>query len=466
MIQGIVNWLRSFANRLEAAKFSPSRRHINTPATSARFDISESDRITVLGKVRHYEQNDAILRKIADIHEIYTVGSDLVVQPASSSDEWNKVTSDEFWSWAENPDLTSRMSLGAFMRRLSRRRFFDGEAFVLKTAGPSGTPRVQLIESHLCGTPKEYAQVPWVIDGVIVDSIGRPAAYFIGEELKPNQITYGAPTGWQSVCHVFDPERGGQYRGVPTPAPVIHLLQDLEELKSLEMLAAKDNARVVRFIKSKSAEIDPETAARGEMTESDADRMAYYESVVGAEAKALYRDDDVLQFAGERPSVVTQDYWKSIVAQIGAACGVAFVQIFPESVQGTVYRGTLDMETSYFRGKHAGIAAAASDIYRHWVIWAVNNIPKLRECPPDFRLCRVSPPRAPNVDVGRNSAAMLAELAAGATNYERIYSPLGLDWREEFAALAEQQKVALQLGLNLQIGQQQKEGGEDKGGEK
>jgi hypothetical protein len=44
---------------------------------------------------------------------------------------------------------------------------------------------------------------------------------------------------------------------------------------------------------------------------------------------------------------------------------------------------------------------------------------------------------------------MLAELEVNATNYEMIYGPLGLDWREQFRKRAEQEKYARELGLQL-----------------
>ena len=50
---------------------------------------------------------------------------------------------------------------------------------------------------------------------------------------------------------------------------------------------------------------------------------------------------------------------------------------------------------------------------------------------------------------------MLAELEAGATTYDQIYGPLGLDWKQQFEALKQQREYAAKIGLTL--GEQPKE---------
>ena len=54
-------------------------------------------------------------------------------------------------------------------------------------------------------------------------------------------------------------------------------------------------------------------------------------------------------------------------------------------------------------------------------------------------------PRSPNVDVGRNSAAQLAELEAGIVTYDEVYGARGLDWRSALEAKAQQALFVRQL---------------------
>jgi hypothetical protein len=77
-------------------------------------------------------------------------------------------------------------------------------------------------------------------------------------------------------------------------------------------------------------------------------------------------------------------------------------------------------------------------IYEHWARWAKSNVEGLYDPPADFWAWRSRPPRAVNVDVGRNSTATLAELAAGLTTLEAEYAALGKDWREQTVQRADE----------------------------
>ena len=56
-------------------------------------------------------------------------------------------------------------------------------------------------------------------------------------------------------------------------------------------------------------------------------------------------------------------------------------------------------------------------------------------------------PRAVNVDVGRNSNALIVELGAGATTYRQHYSALGLDWEQELAQVGIERARLAELGI-------------------
>jgi hypothetical protein len=165
----------------------------------------------------------------------------------------------------------------------------------------------------------------------------------------------------------------------------------------------------------------------------------------------LKNNETLEQFRSERPSVATRDYWKYLTEKICIGTGMPYVVVFPESMQGTVYRGSLDAAASWFAARSQVMIEALRRIYEYYMRWAVfGGDPALRNKPGNWYAVSIRPPRTINVDVGRNSSAMLAELAAGATNYERIYAPLGLDWREEILKLKEQRDfIRQELGQDF-----------------
>jgi capsid protein len=250
-------------------------------------------------------------------------------------------------------------------------------------------------------------------------------------------------------------------RGLPFCTPVINDLHDLDDLQLLEMRACKEAADITKVIESATGEMNIENVRKALVTNSKTLSTAasvnettakYYADVVGNRSVILRPGDKFNQFTSGRPSVATKEYWKYLTDKICAGVGIPSVLVYPESMQGTVYRGALDMATAWFRARSLVLADVVREIYVYVMGSAIVTEPSLAGVPKDWAKCSIRPPRAPNVDVGRNSQAMIAELAAGTTNWDIVYGAQGLDWREEFAKLAEQQQAAEALGLKLVLG--------------
>jgi capsid protein len=454
--------LRWVFARYEGATFSTRRSTIWSAVQSARFDATCSTRMELVRKSRYFEKNNAIVNRLADIFECYTVGQGLQLSPATGSPEWNAKAKQSWDGWARYADLTSLQSFGCLQSLIARTWFVDGEVFILLTKGESGAPRLQLIEGHRVQTPPTLAKQEGVsvVDGVQIDKTGRPMGYYIGEEDARGRLMFGAPTPSASVIHVFEPGRPGQYRGLPFGSSVINELHDLDDLHILEMTAAKDAGKVTNVITNAAGEVDPTTMRRIRMSQGVTTNTgaaatetsdAYYEQSIGAGTVVMKTGDGLQQFRSERPSVVTRDYWRYKTELVCTGYGIPYVLVFPDSMQGTVYRGALDMAASFFRARASVMADVCRRIYEWRALWAKANEPFLRDAPGDWKAVAIQLPRAVNVDVGRNSAAMLQELTMGATNWANIYGPLGLDWRVELRAKAEQAKFVHDLAAEYGI---------------
>jgi capsid protein len=449
--------------RYEAAQWSTRRSQLpGAGLQSARFDASNASLYQLRAKSRYFEKNCAIVNKLADLWEQYTVGSGLVVQPASSDAAWNEAAA-EWWAyWTELPDISSRQSLGSLLAMGARGWFIDGEQFILQVKGESGMPRLQFIEAHLVSTPPDLASDPNVLDGVRVDpKTLRPLSYYIASQpTKTTQSTWTEVPA-QYVIPIWEPSRPGQLRGIPLLHAALNTLHDLDDLRILEMGAAKDAAKISKVIKTTPEEFNPATLQAVRVTQSiptstggtmTVDRAAYYDSVLGEDKVILRPGDEYNQFATARPSVVTRDYWRYLDEQVCAAVGIPYVLVYPDSMQGTVYRGAIDSAASFFELRSAVMQAVVARIYQYAMGWARYTQPTLVDAPADWKNIRVSPPRAVNVDVGRNSKAMLEEIAGGASTFDRSYAALGLDYRQELRQRAEEaayiKELAEEYGLD------------------
>lgn len=438
-------------DRYEGAGNSLRRSYLDTSYTSARFDVSSWTRQAIVRKSRFFEQNNAVMNRLGDLFESYTVGSNFSVQPASSDPAWN-LRAKKWWDvWCRYPDIGSRQSFGTLMSLAARGWFYDGESFLLLTKGESGRPRLQLVEPQQISTPTGQENAVDIFDGVRFDQrTGRALTYYVGQEQKQGELTDIRPISADSIVHIYEPQRANQLRGLPFVAPVINDLHDLDDLQKLEMESCKLASSVAQVVKTSSGEVQA-TSLRSGVGGSQGSAQTYYENVFGAQVKVLKSGDEFEQFMSDRPSVNMRDYWRQLTEKVCAGVGIPYVLVYPESMQGTVYRGALDMSAVWFRARHAVMASAARRIWEYVMEYAIRVDPTLKDSPDDWYEVAIQAPRAPNVDVGRNSAAQLAELEAGVTTYDEVYGARGIDWRSALEAKAQQAKFIHELAEKYDV---------------
>lgn len=437
----MVNILRKILNRYEGGQIGSRGGRSMLPAfiQDARFDANEATRLEILRKARYWERNNAIVNRLADIFEQYTVGCGIPITPASSDSEWN-VKAKAYWDDScRLLNLCNLQNFSTDQSLIARTWFIDGEVFILKTKGDTGYPRIQLIESHRVSTPRGSANLDGrtIFDGVEVNSVGRPIAYWVQTGLEDGDFTR-IPA--ESLIHIFEPSRIGQLRGISFLYPVLNDIHDLDDLQILEQKAARDAAEISNVVENQAGEASPDEARRQRyqttnQTSQGVDvieqRTEYLKRALGGRTVYLKSGEKVEQFRSERPSVATQGYWDFLASKICAGVGITKQLVFPWSMQGTVTRADLDVAAQYFRSRSSVLCAAFTEVYAFVMDYGIKRTVAISDPPVDWRKVSVRPPRAPNVDVGRNSAAMLAELAAGSTTLEKIYGEMGADWREQ-----------------------------------
>lgn len=449
-----------FANYLEAGRrWNPSRSFLPGEIRDARFDVSSVERLEVVRKSRYFQYNNALANRLCDLFEQYTVGAQgLQLTPASVDDVWNEKAAIAWRGWGKFADLTSRQSFGVLQGLMARLWFFDGEVFIIKTKGtekitptpgekPVVRPRIQLVETHRVATPSSMTgeEGRRIIDGIEVDDKGRPIAYWI----RDAQVSSFEASSYKrypadEIIHLFEPYRAGQYRGLPLLYPVINDLHDLDDLQIFEMQAAKQNSQVTRTVMNASGEAEDETESvpftiKQKSTDTQTvTREQFYKTTFGAGVHYLKPGDEYKEYVSNRPSVAVQEYWDYLITKCCMGVGISKTLAYPPARgQGTIIRGDYDSTNAYFQARSAVISDAVQEVYRYVMNWEVNYNPVLLgDKPSGWDTATTCAPRAVNADVGHNSSAMLAELAAGATTYEAIYAPQGKNWKRELAQAA------------------------------
>jgi capsid protein len=460
----IAGWLLKY----DATRYTPERAWIPGVPQAARLDLTPAGRLRMVNRARDAEHNVPLIGRILDLFELYAVGPGLVMQPDSSSEEWNERAA-EWWSgWEKRCDLGSLLPFTFSQGVLTRRFVVDGEDFIVKTYDPlTKEPAIQFVESPRVATPPEQKDGNLLYDGVTMTEFGRPTGYWIGtekfDESGAVKTTYDLKPA-SSVIHVWEPMRFGDVRGATMFHAVLDLLQDLREISKLELQAAKSAAATTEIITTPTGELDPAQMlkARFGMAKTggatpppgvcaSTDPGTYYEAVLGARPKVIKQGDKYEQFRSERPSVVTQAYLRTLMELVCVGIGLPLQVVLFESTQGTTLRALMDVFSGFSRARSLVIQAACVEVYRYAMNWARVNVPTLRDAPGDWDQVAVYPPKSPNTDIGRNSQAELAELAAGMTTQREIYARRGLvssrERRRWFEEQAADRRLATEFGV-------------------
>jgi capsid protein len=466
----------SLTNRYEAGvRWGTARSYIPGFVQDARFDADQATREEIVRKARYFERNNAIVNRLADLFEQFTVGADgLQFIPSSSDEEWNKKAKASYDEWCEVCDLTSLHGMGTLMSLAARSWFIDGEVFILLTRGqntsptsalqPNTRPRIQLIESHRVATPGHMREMEGktVRDGIEVDSNGRPIAYWIrnGSGDLGTEETYVRRKA-EEVIHLGEPSRIGMGRPLSFFYPVLNVLHDLDDLSGLEMLAAKDAAEKSTVWETFSGEMPNAAAVRrdrftqGTQTSAGTDttetKTKFLKTIFGGRALAVKKGETVTQFQNNRPTVTTQQYWDYLTSLVCAGVGISKLLVLPFTIQGTVARADFDIANSFFRSRSSVLITAFTRVYLFYMEWAIRSDRRLVDPPADWKSVDTRAPRSVNVDVGRNSSAMLAELEAGTRTFQSVYAELGLDYRTELRQRAKEAALVESLAKEFKV---------------
>lgn len=438
-------------NGYHMQEWSPDRRYWVNQSQPARKDIPYGVRQRILDWSREFERKDAIFNRYLALCEQYIVGPTGLRIVSASSDKAFQLAANAEWDyWQQLCDISTRFSFGQRQSLIERDVQVAGGIFIYLTFGDTGKPRIQLIPSENVETPKDKrAQDATIFDGVRFDPVtDRALGYFV----KTGDSSWNEVPA-DKMVHIFDPSRVGQLRELPTVYPVLKDLIDLEELQDLEMIAAKDAARVSKVITTATGEMPATSLRRSALRNNTVDaggnavantKAEYYKTAVKGESVLLQTGDTYQQFESNRPSVAVQTFWDYVSARAGAGLGLPIEILIMRSLQGTMTRAALDMANSFFR---CGSASRAEHFGRIWQHVILNS--KLRgNLPSDFAKIRYTPPRAINVDVGRNSAALVNEFKTGFRTLESIVAETGQDWREVLEQRAAELAYAKELEAN------------------
>jgi len=241
-----------FSN-FESAKFSNKRSWIwSSWPQDFKKTMTVFDRMETTRRMRYLELNAGLIRQAIGDMALYSVGSGIKAQAESGDEMWDNLADIYFREWAsKNTDITGRYSFFELQHIVCRLMDRDGECFIIKTRGPGGAPKLQVIESHRVGNAASGAPPPGMVDGIMFGPYGAPVYYNV---LRSDGSSREVPAN--AVLHLYEPELASGARAYSPLQHSINNIIDMLEILSLEKLAVKTSSDITRTITRENPQFD------------------------------------------------------------------------------------------------------------------------------------------------------------------------------------------------------------------
>lgn len=320
---------RLMPTRISQAAIGSQQRRARTGFDRDSADLySGTDRLLLMSMGRWLYANNSLVAGSVD-DQAAIISGELTPQFAGEDTAWGALAE----QWLEDHDRLCDVRGDLYPMQTLQRLWMlhiirDGDVGVIFTEGAGGYPLLQTIPSHRIrdnGAGTVGANSPWegyrIVDGVIVNDVGRPLAYRVYDD---NRSTY------QDISAVdmkvrFLPRYADQVRGFSALGCAMVDFQDVDEVRRFELIAQKLAASIV-LAETNETGLAPDTAENllGEdSTETNADanialhtmqggEIRYFRSGTGGKLDALKAD---------RPTPAQQQFADSIIRQAMAGMG-------------------------------------------------------------------------------------------------------------------------------------------------
>lgn len=421
---------------VDALGWRPQERQLVwAHASDSRADIGDIDRMRLVALSRKCYLNNAIVKgSITDLAR-YSVGSGIKALPKSGDTSWDQQAKEWWESWGHYPEVTGRYDFATLQLLISECIDRDGEVFIVLTKTKDGTgAALQVIEGHRVQTPPDKADNKNIFDGVEMDKLNRPKAYFV---LSSEENFTRVPA--EDMIHIFEPERPDQVRGYPRISVSLNQCLDRDELLRLEMQATKAASTISLVATSKSGGT---SGIFGPLTNNETVDNKTMETVWGGGAILRMRSDqDIKSFQLNRPNADLNAHLEQYIRSVALGLGLPYEFVWDSSkVSGANTRLiTAKAARRFEQRQNLLIAQALRRIWRYAAAVAIKN----GDLPVNANYFKVSwvCPRSITVDHGRDAQSDIALVEAGLMSRAEYFGSYGQDWEEQVAQIAKERSA-------------------------
>jgi len=408
------------------------RQHIYVTPQDTRTDVTNQSRKQVLGLARYWFYNSPVVRGAIDCMVRNSIGPGIKMQSRTSDEGWNRATEEWLSTWSLACDVRGLLDFNTLQAVATRTMLRDNEVFILLADPGDGWPMLQMVEAHRCETPDYLQGEKRVIDGVRVNSSGRPLSYYInlGDGEKFSEIQ--SP----DLIVLAERDRADELRSLSRLVTCLNLIQDREEILSNTMVSVKRSSSIGLALEGEGSAgfFGPETTTTDGIT---TDRIfgsgAIWNVPNGRKIREI-RDD--------RPSPNLTEFMDQFLRAVASGLGLPYEYLWKADLSGPSQRFILAQAQRRFDEISQAIITQLVSRVR---LWALAKAIKRGDLTPPRGMDRwwqatFHTPKQTTIDAGRDSAADREDLKLGLTTYADIYASRGEDWQD-----AIDQKIAEQV---------------------
>lgn len=183
-------------------------------------------------------------------------------------------------------------------------------------------PKLLCIEADRLGSPLDATQSETYIGGITIDpETGRPLSYRVFRRSRAGQYTNPEEIPPANFIHLWDPNRGDEYRGRTHLLRCLNPARDLREIMEAEGLAIKEQSQYAAMVTSKNPFSDQGVAAwTGKTKEGTPTQQAVWGKIL-----RLAEGESVTGFQpSARPTGATLAYFQLRVRQMAISLGLTY----------------------------------------------------------------------------------------------------------------------------------------------
>ena len=276
------------------------------------------------------------------------------------------------WAWYDfgklsNGFLTVDGGLGHndFDALILRTLLVDGEVFI-RIHHPASHPyglSFELIDSLSIDYTKrhEFSNGTACVLGIEIDERWRPLKYYIK---KGTTTVYQAGKEEEvpasEIIHIFKKERAEQTRGIPPFSACYNALEDLDEYRDYELLAAKVSSVENIFYERNGMGVQGDFISQQEQD----DKGAFMQDIESFTASIVPTGYNVKTLTPTHPNNGFGEFTKSVLTQVAASLGVSYAKLLKDygAVNYSSLReGTLD-EAAFYAEQQSFLIEAWKEI--------------------------------------------------------------------------------------------------------